>query len=168
MRSTAPWLRGSCSRPKATHPGGKSAGRTGAPTAAAGTSRAFRRIFARRPQPESTARIGATWKRAGPPELRTKRQNGRANRAAIPFKSTPMPQKRPAECSRLKGFTLIVHGTISKKLETGDRAECAYMYDTEKNELIQVGGEAYINAEDIDLIQAMIELRHLANESTDG
>ena len=66
-----------------------------------------------------------------------------------------------------RGTLLIVHGTISKKLDNGDQAECAYMYDTEKNELIQVGGEGHISAEDIDLIQAMIENRHLANESED-
>ncbi len=62
---------------------------------------------------------------------------------------------------------MIVHGTISKKLDNGDKAECAYMYDTEKNELIQVGGEGHISAEDIDLIQVLIENRHLANESED-
>lgn len=60
-----------------------------------------------------------------------------------------------------------MHGTISKKLDNCEQAERAYMYDTEKNELIQVGGEDHISAEDIDLIQAMIENRHLANESED-
>ena len=66
---------------------------------------------------------------------------------------------------KVQGDSVIVHGTISVELENGDHAECAYIYDTEKNELIQVVGEPHINAEEIDLLQVMVELRHLANGS---
>jgi hypothetical protein len=51
---------------------------------------------------------------------------------------------------------MMIHGTITKTLDDGTEAECAYMIDTDKGELIQVGGEAEIVAEDIDLIAAML------------
>lgn len=49
-----------------------------------------------------------------------------------------------------------IHGTITKTLDDGTEAEAHYMIDTDKGELIQVGGEAEIQAEDIDLIMDMM------------
>jgi hypothetical protein len=51
---------------------------------------------------------------------------------------------------------VIIHGTITKTLPSGEKAECSYMIDLAKGELVQIGGEADIVAEDIDLIMDMI------------
>lgn len=51
---------------------------------------------------------------------------------------------------------MIIHGTITKKLPDGTAAECAYVIDLAKGELVQLGGEAEIVAEDVDLIMAMM------------
>lgn len=51
---------------------------------------------------------------------------------------------------------MIIHGTIKKTLDDGTVAECSYMIDLAKGELVQIGGEADIVAEDIDLIMDMI------------
>jgi hypothetical protein len=51
-----------------------------------------------------------------------------------------------------------IHGTISQTLDDGSVVEAHYMIDTEKGELVQVGGEGEITAEDIDLIKSMMGL----------
>ncbi len=53
---------------------------------------------------------------------------------------------------------MIIHGTITKKLPDGTDAECAYVIDLAKGECVQVGGEAEIVAEDIDLIMEMMSM----------
>ncbi len=51
---------------------------------------------------------------------------------------------------------MFIHGTITKTLQDGTKAKADYMIDLAKGELIQVGGEAEIVAEDIDLIMDMM------------
>lgn len=51
----------------------------------------------------------------------------------------------------------MIFGSITKTLPDGSEAKADYMIDTDKGELVQVGGEAEIVAEDIDLISAMMQ-----------
>lgn len=53
---------------------------------------------------------------------------------------------------------MIISGTITKKLPSGEACECSYMIDTTKGTLVQIGGEADIVAEDIDLIAGMMDI----------
>lgn len=57
---------------------------------------------------------------------------------------------------------MMIHGTITKKLDDGTEAEAHYMIDTDTGDLVQVGGEAQIVAEDIDIIKFM-----MLNQRTD-
>lgn len=53
---------------------------------------------------------------------------------------------------------MIIHGTITQKMPDGTDAECAYVIDLAKSELVQVGGESEITAENVDLIMEMMSL----------
>ena len=50
----------------------------------------------------------------------------------------------------------IINGTITKKRPDGTEAQCAFLIDLDEGTLVQVGGDAEIVAEDIDLIIAMM------------
>ena len=54
---------------------------------------------------------------------------------------------------------MMIHGTITKTLDDGSTAEAHYMIDTDTGDLVQVGGEAHIEADEIDLIKSMMEQR---------
>ena len=47
----------------------------------------------------------------------------------------------------------------------GTEAEAAYMFDTDTGELVQVGGEGQITAEEIDLIKGIMEHAAEVNEA---
>lgn len=53
---------------------------------------------------------------------------------------------------------MIISGTITKQLPNGTDAVCSYMIDTELGTLVQLGGEADIVAEDIDLIAELLQI----------
>ena len=53
---------------------------------------------------------------------------------------------------------MILTGTITKTLPDGREVHCDWMIDTEKAQLIQIGGEGELVAEDIDLIAKILEL----------
>lgn len=54
---------------------------------------------------------------------------------------------------------MMIHGTITKTLDDGTEAEAHYMIDTDTGQVVQVGGEAQIVAEDIDIIKFMMTQR---------
>lgn len=54
---------------------------------------------------------------------------------------------------------MIVAGTITKQLDDGSEAHADWMLDTETGQIVQVGGEAHITAEEIDLIKGMSQIR---------
>lgn len=54
---------------------------------------------------------------------------------------------------------MMIHGTITKQLDDGTEAEAHYMIDTDTGDVVQVGGEAQICAEDIDIIKFMMTQR---------
>lgn len=59
---------------------------------------------------------------------------------------------------------MIVHGVVRAPIAgTNEMANCDFMYDTEKDELIQVGGEGTIDVDDIDFLQSLSTFRDLAN-----
>ena len=49
-----------------------------------------------------------------------------------------------------------ITGTITKSLPDGTEASADYIIDTDEQTVVQVGGEAHITAEDIDIIQFMM------------
>ncbi len=51
---------------------------------------------------------------------------------------------------------MILTGTLTKKKDDGTKASCEWMIDLEKGELVQVGGEGELVAEDIDLIMEIL------------
>ena len=59
---------------------------------------------------------------------------------------------------------MIINGTITKKLPDGTESVCSYMVDTELGTLVQLGGEADIVAEDIDLIAEFMQLGRLNDD----
>lgn len=63
---------------------------------------------------------------------------------------------------------MIVTGTITKKRPDGTEATADWLIDTDKGELVQVGGDAEIVAEDIDLIVGMMNVRPEDLDEGDG
>lgn len=55
---------------------------------------------------------------------------------------------------------MIINGTITRTLPDGTKAEADFMVDTETNAVVQVGGDADITAENIDLIQTLANTPH--------
>lgn len=59
---------------------------------------------------------------------------------------------------------MIVHGAVSVPVEgTDEMAVCEFVYDTVKDELVQIGGEGTINVDDIDFLQSLSTFREMAN-----
>lgn len=55
---------------------------------------------------------------------------------------------------------MIISGSISKDRPDGTQVTADYLADTEAGTIVQVGGDAEITAEDIDLIQALATTPH--------
>lgn len=51
---------------------------------------------------------------------------------------------------------MMIHGTLTQTLDDGTEVEAHYMIDTDKAELVQVGGEGTISAEDNEILMAML------------